>query len=49
MNAKVLQTFMGDASITVTLDICAHLMPGGEAEAAALTGAPAGATEPATS
>ncbi len=36
MNAKVLQTFMGDASITVTLDICAHLMPGGEAEAAAL-------------
>ena len=36
MNAKVLRTFMGDASITVTLDICGHLMPCTDAEGAAL-------------
>jgi integrase len=35
VNAKALQTFMGHASITVTLDTYGHLMPGSEAEAAA--------------
>jgi integrase len=36
VNAKALQTFMGHASITVTLDTYGHLMPGSEAEAAEL-------------
>jgi integrase len=36
VNAKALQTFMGHATITVTLDTYGHLMPGSEAEAAAL-------------
>ena len=36
VNAKALQTFMGHASITVTLDTYGHLMPGSEAEAATL-------------
>ena len=36
VNAKALQTFMGHASITVTLDTYGHLMPGSEAEAAGL-------------
>jgi integrase len=36
VNAKSLQTFMGHASITVTLDRYGHLMPGSEAEAAGL-------------
>jgi integrase len=36
VNPKALQTFMGHSSITVTLDLYGHLMPGGEAEAAAL-------------
>ncbi len=36
INPKALQTFMGHSSITVTLDLYGHLMPGGEAEAAAL-------------
>jgi hypothetical protein len=36
VNAKALQTFMGHASITVTLDTYGHLMPGSEDEAAAL-------------
>jgi integrase len=33
VNAKALQTFMGHASITVTLDTYGHLMPGSEVEA----------------
>jgi integrase len=36
VNAKALQTFMGHASITVTLDRYGHLMPGSESEAAGL-------------
>ncbi|MEK6328203.1 MAG: tyrosine-type recombinase/integrase [Actinomycetota bacterium] len=36
VNSKALQTFMGHSSITVTMDLYGHLMPGGEAEAAAL-------------
>ena len=36
VNPKALQTFMGHASITVTLDTYGHLMPGSEAEAAQL-------------
>jgi integrase len=36
VNAKALQSFMGHASITVTLDTYGHLMPGSEAEAAVL-------------
>lgn len=36
VNAKALSTFMGHASITVTLDTYGHLMPGSEAEAAGL-------------
>jgi integrase len=36
VNAKALSTFMGHASITITLDRYGHLMPGGESEAAAL-------------
>ena len=36
VNAKALQTFLGHASITMTLDLYGHLMPGGEAEAAGL-------------
>jgi len=36
VNAKALQTFMGHASITVTLDRYGHLMPGSEDEAASL-------------
>ena len=36
VNAKALQSFMGHASITVTLDTYGHLMPGSEAEAAGL-------------
>jgi len=48
VNAKALATFMGHASITVTLDRYGHLMPGSEDEAAGmldryLTGAVAGA------
>jgi integrase len=39
VNAKALQTFMGHAKITVTLDRYGHLMPGSEAEAAELAGA----------
>lgn len=33
---KALQTFMGHASITVTLDRYGHLFPGSESEAAVL-------------
>jgi integrase len=36
VNAKALQTFMGHASITITLDRYGHLFPGAEDEAAAL-------------
>ena len=36
VNSKALQTFMGHSSITVTLDLYGHLLPGSEAEAAAL-------------
>jgi integrase len=36
VNAKALQSFMGHASITVTLDTYGNLMPGSEAEAAEL-------------
>jgi integrase len=36
VNAKTLQTFMGHASITITLDRYGHLFPGAEDEAGAL-------------
>jgi hypothetical protein len=36
VNAKALQTFMGHANITTTLDTHGHLMPGSEDEAAGL-------------
>jgi integrase len=36
VNAKALSTFMGHSSIAITLDRYGHLMPGSEAEAAAL-------------
>jgi integrase len=36
VNAKALSTFMGHASIAITLDRYGHLMPGSEAEAAEL-------------
>jgi integrase len=36
VNAKALSTFMGHASITITLDRYGHLMPGSETEAAGL-------------
>lgn len=36
VNAKTLSTFMGHSSITVTFDLYGHLMPGSEAESAAL-------------
>jgi integrase len=35
-NAKALSTYMGHASIAITLDRYGHLMPGNEAEAASL-------------
>lgn len=35
-NAKALSTYMGHASIQITLDRYAHLMPGNEGEAAGL-------------
>jgi integrase len=48
VNAKALSTYMGHASITITLDRYGHLMPGNEEEAAGLldgylTGADVGA------
>jgi integrase len=50
VNAKVLSTYMGHSSITITLDRYGHLMPGNESESAGLldaylqrTGAQAGA------
>jgi integrase len=36
VNAKALQTYMGHANISITLDRYGHLMPGSEAEAAGL-------------
>jgi integrase len=36
VNAKALSTFMGHATITITIDRYGHLMPGSEAEAASL-------------
>jgi integrase len=36
VNAKALSTFMGHATISITLDRYGHLMPGSEAEAAGL-------------
>jgi integrase len=36
VNAKALSTYLGHASITVTLDRYGHLMPGNEHEAATL-------------
>jgi integrase len=36
VNAKALSTYMGHASIKITLDRYGHLMPGNEAEAAQL-------------
>src|SRR5262249_53888098 len=36
VNAKALSTYMGHASITITLDRYGHLMPGNEDEAAEL-------------
>ena len=36
VNAKALATFMGHASITITLDRYGHLFPGSEDEAAGL-------------
>ena len=36
VNPKALSTYMGHASITITLDRYGHLMPGNESEAAAL-------------
>ena len=36
VNAKALSTYMGHASITITLDRYGHLFPGNEAEAAGL-------------
>jgi len=36
INAKALSVFIGHSSITVTFDLYGHLMPGTEAEGAAL-------------
>jgi hypothetical protein len=36
VNAKALQTYMGHANISITLDRYGHLMPGSEDEAAEL-------------
>jgi integrase len=36
VNAKALSTFMGHATISMTLDRYGHLMPGSEEEAAGL-------------
>jgi integrase len=36
VNAKTLSTYMGHASITITMDRYVHLLPGNEAEAAEL-------------
>lgn len=46
INAKALSVFMGHSSIKVTLDLYGHLMPGTEAEAAALLDVYLGAQGP---
>ena len=43
VNAKALQTFMGHANVSITLDRYGHLIPGSEAEAAGLLDAYLGA------
>jgi integrase len=56
VNAKALSTYLGHASISITLDRYGHLMPGSEDEAVALvddyieraTGAKTGASGPET-
>jgi integrase len=45
VNAKALSVFMGHSSITVTFDLYGHLMPGTEAEGAALLDAYLGRSE----
>jgi integrase len=45
VNAKALSSFMGHSSIKVTFDLYGHLMPGTEAEAAALLDAYLGAQQ----
>jgi integrase len=49
VNAKALSTFMGHATISITLDRYGHLMPGAEDEAAALMDTYLQAHEPASS
>jgi integrase len=39
VNAKALSTFMGHATISITLDRYGHLMPGAEDEAAVMMSA----------
>lgn len=46
INAKALSVFMGHSSIKVTFDLYGHLMPGTEAEAAALLDVYMGARRP---
>lgn len=46
INAKALSVFMGHSSIKVTFDLYGHLMPGTEAEAAALLDVYLGAQGP---
>lgn len=36
LNAKTLSTYMGHATIAITLDLYGHLMPGSEVEATGL-------------
>lgn len=36
VDAKVLSTYMGHASVMITLDRCGHLFPGNEEDAAVL-------------
>jgi len=45
VNVKALATYMGHASITITLDRYGHLLPGNEGEAAALLDAYLGVTD----
>ncbi|HWH46133.1 MAG TPA: tyrosine-type recombinase/integrase [Thermoleophilaceae bacterium] len=47
VNAKALSTYMGHASIAITLDRYGHLMPGNEAEAAGLLDSYLAASAPA--
>ncbi len=45
VNVKALASYMGHASITITLDRYGHLLPGNEAEAADLLDALLGVTD----